>query len=42
MLYFTLKRLGDAEKIVSWKTKGLSAKKLTTITTTDNSFFLLI
>ena len=33
----TLKRLGDTEKVVSWKSKGLSAKKLTTPTTTDNS-----
>ena len=35
--YYTLKRLGDTEKIVSWKSKGLSTEKLTTPTTTDNS-----
>ena len=35
-LYYTLKRLGDTEKVVSWKSKGLSTKKLTTPTTTDN------
>ena len=27
MLYYNLKWLGDTEKIVSWKSKGLSAKK---------------
>ena len=37
MLYYILKRLGNTEKVVSWKSKGLSAKKLTTPTTTDNS-----
>ena len=36
-LYYTLKRLDDTEKIVSWKSKGLSAKKLTTPTNTDSS-----
>ena len=36
-LYYTLKRLGHNEKIVSCKSKGLSAEKLTTPTTTDNS-----
>ena len=35
--YYTLKRLGDTVKIVSWKSKGLSTEKLTTPTTTDNS-----
>ena len=25
------------EKVVSWKSKGFSAEKLTTLTTTDNS-----
>ena len=35
MLYYTLKRLGDTEKIVSCKPKGSSAKNLPT--TTDNS-----
>ena len=37
-LYYTLKRLRNAEKIVSWKSKGLSAEKLTTTNTGDNSF----
>ena len=27
LLYYTLKRLGDTEKIASWKSQGLSAKK---------------
>ena len=36
-LYYTLKTLGDTEKIVSWKSKALSAEKRTTATTTDNS-----
>ena len=36
-LYYTFKKLGDTEKIVSWKSKGLSAEKLITPTTTDNS-----
>ena len=36
-LYYTLKRLGDTEKIVSWKSKCLSTEKLTTPTATDNS-----
>ena len=35
--YYTLKRLGDTEKVVSWKSKGLSTKNLTAPTTTDNS-----
>ena len=34
---YTLKRLGDTEKVISWKSKALSAKKLITSTTTDNS-----
>ena len=39
LLYYTLKGLHDIEKIVSWKSKGLSAEKLSTptTTTTDNS-----
>ena len=37
-LYYTLKRLGDNEKVVSWKSKGFSAEKLTTATTTDIVF----
>ena len=36
-LYYTLKRLVDTENFLSWKSKGLSAEKLTTPTTTDNS-----
>ena len=28
VLYYTLKRLGDTGKVVSWKSKGLSVKKL--------------
>ena len=37
-LYYTLKRIGYTEKIISWKSNGLSAEKLTTpTTTTDNS-----
>ena len=40
MLYYTLKKLDNAKKVVSWKSKGLSAEKLTTLTTTDNSLSL--
>ena len=36
LLYYTLKRLGDTEKFVSWKFKCLSFEKLTTSTVTDN------
>ena len=36
-LYYTLKRLGDTEKVVPLKSKGLSTKNFTTGTTTDNS-----
>ena len=36
-LNYTLKRLGDTEKVVSWKSKDLLTKKLTAPTTTDNS-----
>ena len=36
-LYYTSKILGDTEKIVSLKSKGFSAEKLTTPTTTYNS-----
>ena len=36
-LYYTLKRLGDTEKVVLWKSKGLSVKKVGTPITTDNS-----
>ena len=34
-LYYTLIRLDDTEKIVSWKSKGLSLEELTTPRTTD-------
>ena len=37
LLYCTLKRLSDNKKVVSWKSKGFSSKKLTTPTTADNS-----
>ena len=36
MLYYT-ERLGNTEKIASWKSRGLSLEKLTIPTTTDNS-----
>ena len=38
-LCYTLKKLGDTEKFVSWKFKGLSVEKFTTSTTTDNSLY---
>ena len=34
-LYYTLIRLDDTEKIVSWKSKGLSPEELTIPTTTN-------
>ena len=37
MLCYTLQRLGNIEKVVSWKSKGLSGEELTTPTITDNS-----
>ena len=37
-LYETLKRLGNTEKVVSWRSKGWLTKKLTASTTTGNSF----
>ena len=37
-LYYTLKGIGDTSKVASWKSKGLSAEKRTTPTTTTNSF----
>ena len=33
---------GDTEKVVSWKSKGLSNETFTTYTTTDNSLSLSI
>ena len=36
-LCYTLKRLGDSEKVVPWKCNGLSTEKLTAPTTTDNN-----
>ena len=41
-LYYTLKRLGENEKVVSCKSKGLSIEKFTTPITTDNSQYLTI
>ena len=41
-LYYTLKRLGDIEKVLSWKSKCFSAEKPTTPPPTDNSLSLLI
>ena len=38
-LCYTLKRLGNTEKVASCKSKGLSAEKHTTPTTTDNSLY---
>ena len=38
-LYYTLKRLGDTEKVVSWKPKGFLNKKLSPRSTTDNIFY---
>ena len=35
--FYTMKRLGDTEEAVSWKSKGLSIGKHTTPTNTDNS-----
>ena len=37
MLYYTLKRLDNNEKIASRKSEGLPAEKLTTPTTADTS-----
>ena len=37
-----MKRLGDTRKVVSWKSIGLSTKKFTTPTTTDDSLSLSI
>ena len=39
LLYYTLKIIGNTEKVVSWKSKGVSDEKHTTPTTSDNSFF---
>ena len=36
LLYYTLKKLADTGKVVSWKSKSLSDKKLTTPTTTNS------
>ena len=41
-LYYTLERLGDTEKVVSWKYKGFLDKKITTLTNNDNSLSTLI
>ena len=37
-LYYTLKRVRNTEKDVSWKSIDLSTKKLTAPSSTDNSF----
>ena len=37
-----MKRLGDTENFVTWKSKGFLAKKLTTPTNNDNGLFLSI
>ena len=37
VLYYTLKRLGNTEKVVSWKSKGLPTENFIPSTTTDNS-----
>ena len=37
LLYYTSKRLGDTEKVILWKSKGMLTKNITTRTTTDNS-----
>ena len=36
-LYYALKSLGDTQRVVSCKSKGLSPKEITTSTTTGNS-----
>ena len=36
-VYYTLKRLGNTEKVISWRFKGWSSEQPTTPTTTDNS-----
>ena len=41
-LYYTLKRLDDTKKVVSWKSKDLSTEKLTAPVTTNNSLSPLI
>ena len=38
VLYYTLKKLSNTEKVVSWKSKALSVKKFAIPTITDNSF----
>ena len=41
-LYYTLGRLGDTQKVVSWKSEGLWTEKPTTSTAVYNSLSLLI
>ena len=36
-LYYTLKKLDNTEKIISWKSEDLLTDKLTTSTTTNDS-----
>ena len=38
-IYYTLKKPGDTEKIVQWKSKGLSAEKRITPATAENILF---
>ena len=40
--FYIVKRLGDTEKVASWKSLDLSAEKLTTPTATDKSLSPLI
>ena len=42
LLYYTLKGLGDSEKVLSRKSKSLSGEKLTTSTSNDNILSLTI
>ena len=39
LLHFSLKRIGNTEKFVLWKSKELSDEKVTSPTNTDNSLF---
>ena len=36
-LYYILKKLGNTEKAISWRSKGLPFEKFTTLTTTSHS-----
>ena len=39
LLYYTFKKTGNTQKVVSWKSKSLSAEKRTTPTSTNNNLF---